>query len=160
LPQSIRPRPRREAEEFGPGKADFLICPDCSAVYDDKHWKKSLVEVRDANEQKRISFQRCPACKMIHDRKFEGQVIAEGIPAHRMEEILVRIRHVGDRGRSRDPLDRIIAVRRRGQRIEVTTTENQLAVRVAKEIRDLIGGKLDIRWSHEEDIVRVFWRPA
>ena len=160
LPRRVRPQPRRESEEFGPGKAGFLLCPDCKAVYDKKRWVADFAGVRDINERKRVAFRRCPACQMIRDRKFEGQVIAQGVPARRVEEVLARIRNVGDLARRRDPLDRIIAVRRRGQRIELTTTENQLAVRIGREIRDLVKGKLDIRWSHEEDVVRVFWGPA
>lgn len=160
LPRRARPRPRRESEEFGPGKAGFLVCTDCKAVYDKKRWVAGFSGVRDINERKGIAFRRCPACQMIRDRKFEGQVIAEGIPQHRMQDVLVRIRRVGDLAQLRDPLDRIIALRRRGSRIELTTTENRLAVRLGKEIRDLVKGKLDIRWSHEEDVVRVFWRPA
>ena len=162
VPQSDwvrRQHTRREEQEFGPGKADFLVCPSCSAVYDDKRWKASFVHVRDAKETKRIAFGLCPACAMIRDGKYEGQILATGISLRRIEEALARIRNVGARARIRDPMDRIIAVRRSGKRIEVTTTENQLALRIGRALKQLLGGKLRIQWSHEEDVVRINWLP-
>lgn len=156
----IRPRQGRDTQEFGPGKPDYLVCPLCSAVYGDKSWRANFAAVRGVREDKRIVFMRCPACEMIREGKFEGEVIMQGVPAKRAEEVLNRIRNVGERAYQRDPMDRIISLSRRGSRIVVTTTENQLALRIGRAIKKLLRGDLDIHWSDDEDIVRIRWKPS
>ena len=162
VPQSDwvqRQRTRREEQEFGPGKAAFVVCPSCGAVYDDKHWKASFAHVRSTKATKRVAFSHCPACAMIRDGKYEGQIIARDIPLKRMPDVLARIHHMSVLARERDPMDRVITVRRQGNRLEVTTTENQLAVRIGKALRGIVGGQLLIRWSRGEDVVRCTWTP-
>ena len=153
-----RPLPHRELQEFGRPRADFVVCPSCGAVFDDKRWKAGFHLVRDARETKKVFFHLCPACAMVRQGQFEGEVVAIGVPERRIAETVARIESVGRTAAKRDPLDRIIRVSRRGRTIVVTTTENQLAVRVGKAVRAILGGRLLIRWSHEEDIVRVRWQ--
>ena len=173
------PRVRREDEEFGPGEIDYLICPQCHCVYFNKSWHHSLEQdIKRFREEKQVKFQLCPACQLMKDGRFEGEVIIENVPERFKEEIKALIRNFGKRAFEQDPMDRIISIkekivkrptarRKRGaasrkefeglKDIEILTTENQLAVRLAKKIDEIFGGrpKTSIGHSEKEDIVRI-----
>ena len=149
------PRSKKEEQEFGKGRANILICWQCEIVYYYKSWHHRLENYKGLKEDKRIKFVLCPACRMIKDKQYEGQVILKNAPEDKKEEILNLARHIGERAYQRDPLDRIISIRKRAQDIEILTTENQLAVRIGKQIKGAFKGKLEIQWSHQESTVRV-----
>jgi len=50
----------------------------------------------------------------------------------------------------------------KGSIVRVTTTENQLAIRIGREVEKLLKGKgrKRVEFSKEEDVVRVFWKSA
>ena len=173
------PREKREEQEFGPGKIDYLICPECHCVYFDKSWHHSLEQdIKRFKEEKQVKFQLCPACQMIKDGRFEGEIIIENVPEQFREDIKKLAKNFGKRAFGIDPMDRIISFqektvkrpstqRKKGassrkefeglKDIQILTTENQLAVRLAKKIDEIFGGKpkTSISYSKEEDIVRI-----
>ena len=152
-------RSKKEEGEYGAGKKDFGICEKCNAVYYYKSWKHGFSNYKHLNENKSINFITCPACKMIKDKKFEGKVIFENVPKEYREEILNNIKNTGERAYKRDPMDRVIEVSEPGDNIEVTTTENQLARNIARQIeRAHKGAKADIKWSKEESTARIVVR--
>lgn len=152
-------RSNKEEGEYGAGKKDFGICEKCDAVYYYKSWKHGFTDYKHLNENKEINFITCPACKMIADKKFEGKVIFKNVPKEYREEILNNIKNTGERAYKRDPMDRIIEVREAENDIEVTTTENQLARNIARQIeRAHKGAKADIKWSKEESTARIVVR--
>src|SRR3989344_328087 len=60
------------------------------------------------------------------------------------------VRNIRSRASNRDPQDQIIKIEDKGDTIRITTTENQLAVSLAKQVaRAHKGGKLDIKFSKE-----------
>lgn len=174
-----RQKSKKEEAEFGPGKIDYLICPKCYCVYFDKSWHHSLDEdIKRLKDTKRIQFQVCPACQMIKGKKYEGEIILENIPGELKEDIKILAKNFGERAFGKDPMDRIISIeerrvgrvgarRKRGassrkefkglRDVRILATENQLAVRLAKKINEVYGGKLsrEISHSHTEDTVRV-----
>ena len=56
----------------------------------------------------------------------------------------------GRKAFERDPQDRLVAVTQRGSAMEVTTTNNQQAVRLAKKIRDVFS-KVTLAFSYSEE---------
>lgn len=155
--QPKAPRSKKEEQEFGPGQIDILLCQKCEAVYYYKSWHRRLEDYQDLSENKRIKFVLCPACQMIKDKRYEGQVILKNAALDKKEEILRLVNNIGQRAFKRDPLDRIISVKSKSEEIEILTTENQLAVSIGKQIKRAFKGKLDIQWSHQESTVRVVW---
>ena len=152
------PKPRKEEAEFGPGKVNIVSCRDCDAVYFYKSWHHRSGKYRKISEDKPIKFAVCPACQMIRDKMFEGQIILKNAPADKKGEVLKLVKNVGKRAFERDPMDRIISVKEQGEKIEILTTENQLAVSIAKQIKRAFKGetgKLEIIWSHQESVVRI-----
>jgi NMD protein affecting ribosome stability and mRNA decay len=153
------PKSRKECQEFGPGQIDVLMCQKCGAVYYYKSWHHRLEDYQKLSEDKRIKFVLCPACQMIKDKKYEGQVILRNAPENKKKEILRLVEHIGERAYQRDPMDRIIEIRDRDREVEVLTTENQLAISIGKQIKRAFKGNLDIQWSHQESTTRVVWQP-
>jgi len=149
------PKSKKEEAEFGPGKIDIVMCKECSAVYFHKNWHHNLEEYQELSEDKPIKFVVCPACQMIKDKMFEGQLILKNTPADKKEEILKLVKNVGERAFKRDPLDRIISIQNKGGDIEILTTENQLAVSIGKQIKRAFKGDLEIKWSHQESTARI-----
>lgn len=173
------PRPKYEEEEFGPGKVDYVICPECHCVYFDKSWHHSLdQDIERLKEDKKIEFNKCPACRMIEDNRFEGEVKVEGPPDRAKQQIKNIAQNYGQRAFEEDPMDRVISIgevtvdrptaqQKRGKQsreevkgrtdIRILTTENQLAVRIAKKIEESFGHKpdLEIKHSHRDHVSRA-----
>ncbi len=176
--RSRRPKSRKEEAEFGPGKIDILVCKKCSAFYWYKSWHPRLSDYPELKQNKRIKFVLCPACQMIKDKKYEGEIILEAVPKDFKEGIKNLAENYGKKAFSKDPMDRIVSIeekrvkrvtakRKRGatsrkefkglEDIRILTTENQLAVRLARKINEIYGGKLSltITHSHREDVTRI-----
>ncbi|TET84808.1 MAG: hypothetical protein E3J36_00430 [Candidatus Nealsonbacteria bacterium] len=150
-----RPKSRKEEAEFGPGKIDILVCKKCGAFYWYKSWKARLSDYPELKQSKRIKFVSCPACQMIKDKKYEGEIILEAVPKDFKEDIENLAKNYGKRAIVADPMDRIIKITQEKEKIRILTTENQLAVRIAKKIKQSFGGEIKISYSHQEDVVRI-----
>lgn len=152
------PRSLKEEQEFGKGKIDIVMCLECDSVYYEKSWHHRLEDYKQLSQDKRIKFLICPACRMIKDKTYEGKVsIARPAQKNVEQDLLNLIENVGQRAFKRDPLDRIIEIKKTKDKIEVLTTENQLALSIAKQIKRAFKGKLNIKWSDQEDVVRIDW---
>src|SRR3989338_5482889 len=123
------PKSKRESEEFGGGKKGLVLCKKCTSAYYKKSWP--------------VHFTVCPACQMIHNKQYEGRIKIKNIPVVSEDRLDDLIRGFCHRAFERDPLDRLInlekslpAGRQDGSDWTVTTTENQLANKLAKKIKD------------------------
>lgn len=150
------PKSKKEEGEFGKGKKDIIICPKCDSVYFYKSWHHHLKDYQKLSENKNLKFVVCPACRMIADKKYEGEIIIENIPKNLKKDIINTIKNVGKIGFERDSQDRIISISTlNSSKIRVTTTENQLAVRIGKKIKSAFKSKVKIQYSKKESIARV-----
>lgn len=141
------PKLSRHAEsEFGPGEKGLIICSDCGAVYFKKHWHHSLERLNNpeadglAKNNAAVSFERCPACVMIHNKQYEGRVTIAGVPSAKREELLAVIENFGKYWNAKDVLDRIIETKNEGGNLVVVTTENQLAAKLGRKIKGVFPG--------------------
>lgn len=150
---------KKEEQEFGPGKRDFVICGDCNAVYYQKSWHHGFADYKHLSENKAINFTICPACQMIKHNKFEGKVIFKNVPTEYKDQISNNIKNTGERAYKRDPMDRIIKSEINGFTIEVLTTENQLARNIARQVeRAYKNVKSEVIWSKEESAAVIIVR--
>lgn len=171
------PKQKKEEAEFGPGKTDVLVCRKCQAAYFYKNWHRGLEEF--PREKSRVlKFALCPACQMIKDKKFEGEITLENVPERFKKGIEKLVENFGKRARDYDPMDRVISLKaekikrasaaeKRGalsrkefegkSLIRILTTENQMAKRLAKKINEIYGRKLKLKITHsrKEDTTRV-----
>jgi NMD protein affecting ribosome stability and mRNA decay len=155
LPTSL-PKPKKEEQEFGPGKRDVLVCPECNAVYFYKSWHHRLEDYPHLKENKDVRFKLCPACIMIKNGKFEGEVIIENLDGKNITDLINTIKNMGDSAIKRDNQDRIIKIKEKENKIRVITTENQLAQKIANKIKKTFNFKnLEIKYSKGESVVRA-----
>ncbi len=159
-------RSKKEEQELGSGKKDFVMCSDCNAVYYNKSWHHGMEgKIEDQlpeefAEKNDVVFETCPACQMKKDGTYEGEVIIKlgKLAEKNKKEILNTIRNSDEQAQDRDPMDRILKIDDRGSEIHVLTSENQLAVRIGKKLDSAFkGGRLEIKYSEKEDTARVIW---
>lgn len=140
------PLRRREAkhEQYGHQSRGIAKCPECGNVQFAKKWHASFEQLKARlknrgmiNVPEVARMKRCPACTMVKDRKFEGEIRIIRLPPQYKQELLNLVRNFGVRATRRDPQDRIISVEERNDQLRVTTTENQLAHKLAKKIKDV-----------------------
>lgn len=154
---------RRGKQEFGAGKKEYIICKTCQAAYYDKSWHPSLADYKHLKEKnidkKKINFTLCPACEMIKNKQFEGLITIYNVPSLIKPELINLVNNMGETARSIDPMDRVSKIKESKNLIEVWTTENQLAKKIANKIKSTFPkqlGKEKISFSKDEsDVVRV-----
>ena len=160
-PSSIK-LPQRNGEpahdQYGQEQKGAVKCPRCGNVHFKRRWYGSLGDIPtrqkgDAvrRESPKITKRElCPACKIANEHLFEGELTVEKVPAKYRVELLRLLRNLGVRARKKDPQDRIIAIERKPGNYRVTTTENQLAVRMAKKIKEVFA-PVDLKISFSRD---------
>lgn len=155
------PKSKKEESEFGKGKKDILICEQCNAVYFYKSWHHRLDEYPHLKESKSLKFTLCPACRMIKEKKFEGEIIIENISQKIKNDLKNLIQNFGEEAFKKDPQDRVISINEistntnGSSTMQILTTENQLAQRLAKKISEVFKGKYSISHSEKESTIRA-----
>lgn len=135
------------------------LCERCGALWRGGHWTLAT-RVREAE----LRFARptkvvCPACRRAADAYPGGVLYLSGafLDAHR-DQVLRTVRNEEEAALARNPLDRIMVIDQADGRVTVTTTSEKLAQRLGKAVCKSCGGDLDIRFSHQGKLVRVYWR--
>ncbi|MBI2086676.1 MAG: hypothetical protein HYT69_00650 [Candidatus Zambryskibacteria bacterium] len=161
-PSSIKlPQRDREAqrEEYGREGAGISECPDCGNVKFRKRWYRSASAVKShlKNPPLKIKVsrkERCPACTMIKERVFEGEVFIDDFLKEHRKVLLNLIKNFEKEALKRDPQDRIITLEKTQAGWRITTTENQLADRLAKKIKGAFN-TVKISFSHSKEPFEV-----
>lgn len=155
----ILPSPRRRVEPFGGAKKGIVICKTCNIFNYKKGWHHNadkFISVR-ANKDIPVSFATCPACTLIKSRQCLGKITIKNVPAAQKKDLLNLIKGYCERAFDRDPLERLISVTAAGSSVTVKTTNNQLAQRLGKKIKDAFNKvKLKIAYLREPgDVANV-----
>jgi NMD protein affecting ribosome stability and mRNA decay len=132
-------------------------CGGCGAVYLRKTWRRSEPR-RIGAYLKGAERVLCPACRQVGEGRAYGRVLLRGewLLEHEAE-VRRRIAAVESRARHTQPERRIVAVARRGAALEVTTTSQKLAHRVARELEKAFGGEAAYAWSDRDGSLRATW---
>lgn len=158
------PESRTEREEFGSAKKGLIVCKSCGAYYYKKSWHhdaRSFVATREQKGKRiELKFSECPACVMIRHGLFEGRIVISNIPPRYWNELAHLIKGYCRRAEANDPLDRLIAISKKGDMATVTVTENQLAAKLARKIKDVFNRHVKISITHAKhpsdvSIVRI-----
>ncbi len=146
------PLARREAA-FKEGSA----CERCGAVFARKKWSRP----------QRISHERlaaaawviCPACAQARSGIAYGKLIVSGAFARdNLDLIRRRIANVERRAGSTQPERRILSADFDGEKLEILTTSQKLAHRIARELEKLFGGRAKYNWSSEDGSLFATWK--
>jgi NMD protein affecting ribosome stability and mRNA decay len=127
------------------------LCPQCGVVYHRGRWQR-------AARPEKAHEHLCPACQRIKDGYPAGYVKLSGefLGTHR-DEIRHLFRNEEQREEEDHPLQRIMDIVEKGGVITVTTTDVHLARRIGEALHHAYQGKLDIKYSQDEYLVRVDW---
>lgn len=154
---------RRGKQEFGLAKKEYVLCKTCQAAYYDKSWHRGLEDYKHLTEKnidkKKINFTLCPACEMIKNKQFEGLITVYNVPALIKSELINLVKNMGETARSIDPMDRVSKIKESKDIMEIWTTENQLAKKIANKIKSTFPQQLGAKKIHfsgeGSDVVRV-----
>lgn len=135
------------------------VCPTCRAVFWHKTWRRSrgrMLRVLLYPAPRAV----CPACRQVRGGDFFGRVVLRGagVLPHQ-DEILHRIRNVAARARFTQPERRIVAIDRTGDSLQVRTTSQKLAHRIAHELKKAFGGRTSYVWSDRGGRLDAVWEP-
>ena len=101
------------------GKGGLIFCKSCNSVYYKKSWHHNLRYYKNLREDLAVSFMLCPACKMIESKKFEGQIVINDLPKNLHENAINLIEAFCHRARQKDPMDRLIDVKKTNGGIKI-----------------------------------------
>jgi len=151
-------------DEYGKDKKGIEVCKVCWNVYFKKQWHHPNIKLYEKKELKgkKLHFVICPADKMTAKGFYEGEIQIQDVPGKYEVQLLNLITNFAERAKKRDPQDRIIEIKKIKNGFRIITTENQLAVRLAKKIKGVFN-KVDLRISyasepHEVVQVRVIFQ--
>lgn len=132
---------------------DPSVCEKCGVVYN-----HGLFEWLDSPPQ---DAQRivCPACRRIGDHYEGGMVVLEGqfLVDHK-QEIMNLISNVAEYKTKSRPLERIMEIKDLGDRVEITTTYEHIARRIAEAVHSAYKGELRLQYPEGEKYVRAYWK--
>lgn len=136
---------------------DPAVCVRCGSVYRRKTWRAG--ERALTTLQKGISFTVCPACRQAREGEYFGRLTLRGaFPAEREEEIRRRIKNVEARAQFTQPERRVVSIEKTAGALQILTTSQKLAHRIAKEMVKLFGGNASYSWSDRDGALDAVWQ--
>ncbi len=130
------------------------VCPECGVAFSNGRWQWLTDIPHGAHKE------RCPACHRIHEKVPAGFLTLRGefFDEHR-DEIMHLVHNKVEEQKAQHPMNRLMDVE--GQKaggVVVTFTDVHLPRGVGAAIERAYKGDLDIQYTEEAGIVRVYWR--
>jgi len=144
----------------GPDFPDPARCTHCHAVYHDRTWRLDERRVPfDVHGVLPVAEAMCPACLQARDRDYYGRVFlyAGRFLSSHEHDIRARIANVAARAAYTQPERRIVKIARRPGGIEVRTTSQKLAHRIADELVKAFHGRATYDWSDRDGELLATW---
>jgi hypothetical protein len=98
----------------------------------------------------KAEWVECPGCAQAASGEYHGQVLITVGEGTGRDAISARIANVERRARITQPERQVVATNWRGDTLEVLTTSQKLAHRIASEVEKAFGGRAHFSWSDEE----------
>jgi cold shock CspA family protein len=133
------------------------VCERCGAVYRGKTWRAG--ERSKRTPLMGVAWTVCPACRQVAAGEYFGRVLVRGAFADAHEaEIRARVAKVAARARYTQPERRIVSMDRTDEGLEVLTTSQKLAHRVARSLEKAFGGEADYHWTEPHGELFAVWQ--
>jgi NMD protein affecting ribosome stability and mRNA decay len=134
------------------------ICASCGAIFLHRTWRRRSLA---ADRLDGASWDICPACAQVRRGEYYGRVVARNPTRLADRDAIVRrIRNVGRRSAFTQPERRIVSFDFDEAGLEVLTTSQRLAHRIARELVKAFGGRASFRWSGEDGSLLATWETA
>ena len=135
---------------------DPTVCDLCGAIYTRKTWRFDHA-ITEALLEK-ASWELCPACVQEERKIAYGRLLLKGAYV-REHEAAIRQRkaNVADRAAHTQPQRRVISVGWDGGVLEVLTTSQKLAHRIATELKKAFGGRTTYSWAAKDGTLFASW---
>ena len=132
-------------------------CHGCGGLLTRKTWRHD----HTAHERTydRVVWRLCPACRQTARGEGYGKVVIRGARAAE-EAIRRRITNVAARARTTQPQRRVVDVTSRNGGLEVITSSQKLAHRVARELQKAFGGRATYEWDANDGSLLAIWSAA
>jgi hypothetical protein len=129
--------------------SDPSICDRCGAVYSGKSWRRGPRRAREVIDK--ASWVTCPGCSQAATGEYHGQVLITVGDSARLEAVSARIANVERRAQFTQPERRVVSTNWNGKTLEVLTTSQKLAHRIAREVEKAFTGHAHFSWSDQDD---------
>lgn len=133
--------------------SDHTICNECGALFTGGKWTWQELPKKVSNTA------LCPACLRISENYPAGIIEIRGpfVKRHRAE-ILNMIDLIIAKEVSENPLERCLAINKRGETLVITTTGMHLARRIGDALYRSYEGNLKYRNDeYDENLIHVYW---
>ncbi len=136
---------------------DPSVCDICGSIYTARTWRRN--RPLPAKLINAAAWTICPACKQAKSGEYFGRVLVRGSNASStLEAIRSRIANVERRAEFTQPERRIVSSRWDGATLEVLTTSQKLAHRIARELQKAFGGRARYTWSDQDGALTATWQ--
>lgn len=133
-------------------------CERCAALFDGRTWRVPAGLTRPARGA--VSFTLCPACAQVEHQEYFGHLrVTQPLAPEREAEVRRRIWNIERRARHTQPERRLVALERKRGGLEVFTTSQKLAHRMARELEKAFGGQAHYEWSEPDGALEATWTP-
>ncbi len=124
------------------------VCARCGAVLLRKTWRHNHVLSDAQLEQRQWGF--CPACQQVSQHEGQGRLLIKGVATAPIRETIEqRIQNVAKRASKTQPERRLVSLDNRDGELEVLTTSQKLAHRLAHELKKAFGGRVAYTWNDD-----------
>lgn len=155
---SLQRKGEEKGDQYGKAEKGLNVCKVCHNVRIGKKWHHAYDEIIKEKIAEHVGahFTLCPADEMIKDHKYEGEIIIEGVPEDKEALLVNLITGFAKRAEEMDPQDRLIAIEETGEgALRITTTENQLALKIAKKIEESFKKAVELNISFDKEPYEV-----
>lgn len=129
------------------------VCSECGAVFHKGRWQWAALPAGEVNE-----FM-CPACERIRDNMPAGILTLSGsfLGKHR-DEILKLIHNKVEEEKAEHPMKRLMGIEDGSEgELIVRFTDLHLPRGTGEAIERAYDGELEIQYTKESNLVRVYW---
>jgi len=154
--RGVRSEKVRPVEARAGRPEEGAICERCGALFSRRTWRRDHA-VTDAMLA-RATWVVCPACQQTGREEYFGRVLIPGAAVADDDDIRRRIQNVAARAAFTQPERQVVSVERHGEVLEVLTTSQKLAHRIAHELKKAFGGRTSYAWSDDRTLLAT-WQP-
>lgn len=141
----------------GRRRPEPTVCEACGALFTRRTWRNDR-PMTDALLA-RAKWTTCPACKQAGSREYFGRVLIRGAFVDGNESLIrQRVENVAARAGHTQPMRRLVSIERDGEGLEVLTTSQKLAHRIAHELKKVFRGRATYFWSDRDGSLLATWR--